>query len=151
MAPQQITLVWFWVGVVLIVCEFFLPGLVVIFLGLAATSVAALRWFGLLESHPGSFTAWFFLSVAYLLLLRQLVTRFFPGEAGREVTDEDAVNLGREVEVIESVSDANMKGRIRFSGSSWPARSLNGDIPAGSRARILTRENIGYIVEKIED
>jgi membrane protein implicated in regulation of membrane protease activity len=45
------------------------------------------------------------------------------------------------VEVIEPVTDLNNSGRIRFQGISWQARSVEGEIPAGSQVRIKYRDN----------
>jgi membrane protein implicated in regulation of membrane protease activity len=53
------------------------------------------------------------------------------------------------VDVIEDINEDDNSGKIRFDGTSWRARSLDGTIKAGEKVRIRYRENITWIVEAV--
>ncbi|HEX7926260.1 MAG TPA: NfeD family protein [bacterium] len=144
---------WAWLagGAILMAAEVAVPGLIVVFLGLAAVTVAAGRWLGLWGSPMGSLTAWFVWSILYLVVLRTLAVRWLPGESTVQPTDEDNAAYGQVVDVVTAVNPQTPEGRIRFQGSSWPAISLQGDIPAGQKARLLSRDNLAWVVEPVND
>jgi membrane protein implicated in regulation of membrane protease activity len=145
------TWVWLAAGGVLMAAELAVPGLVVVFLGLAAVLVGLGRWAGWWTSAMGSLTAWFVLSLALLVGLRALVARWLPGDFTVESSEEDAGALGSVVEVMAEVNAADQRGRIRYQGSTWPAISLAGVIPAGQKARLLARDNLAWVVEPADD
>jgi membrane protein implicated in regulation of membrane protease activity len=145
------TWVWLGAGAFLMAAELAVPGLVVVFLGMAAVVVALGRWLGLWTSPMGSLTAWFTWSIVFLVILRSLVLRWFPGESTVQATDEDSEAFGQIVEVVTGVNAKDPAGRIRYQGTSWPAISLQGDIPAGRKARLLARDNLAWVVEPVED
>lgn len=142
-----ITWAWLIGGVLLIVLELFVPGLVVCFLGAGALLVALLRWLGVLTGTVNSFTVWFISSIVLLVGLRHFLLRFLPSDRSFQMTDEDLEALGSVVEVVESVSSADQKGRVRFGGTTWPAVSKEGTIPKGKKAKLVLRDNLVWTVE----
>ncbi len=144
-----ITLVWLVVGVLLLLSEVWAPGFVVGFLGIAAMIVAGGRWIGLIEGLPMSFGVWIVCSVVLVLALRRVVRRWFPSDEMRENTEEENEAFGLVVEVTEDIDDEGQTGRIRYQGTSWPAQSTSGVIPAGKKARLVCRakEGLGWLVE----
>lgn len=144
---ETITWIWLIAGIVLIATELFLPGLVVSFLGGAAIIVAVLRWFGLIPGLMESFTVWFVTSIVLLLGLRHFVLKWVPSESSFDLTDEDVDAVGSVVDVVETVSDSNQQGRIRFAGTTWPAVTREGTLLAGQKARLLYRDNLVWVVE----
>src|SRR5918996_6223761 len=144
---DTVTWIWLVAGILLIATELFLPGLVVCFLGLAAIIVAGLRWLGLFPGVMESFTVWFFTSIVLLLGLRHFVLRWIPSESTYSYTDEDVMALGSIVEVVQTVSDSNQQGRIRFAGTTWPATSREGTLLPGQKAKLLYRDNLVWVVE----
>ena len=151
MNPDTITWIWFGAGALLMLTEFLIPGLVVVFLGLGAILVALGRWLHLLEGEISSFTAWFIISLVLVISLRQFLTRFVPAETSYQSPEEDLNAYGTVVEVLEVVDDQNKDGRIRFQGSSWPATCLKGSIAGGNKARLLYRDNVVWVVEPADD
>ena len=146
--PQ--TLAWLALGGALLVSELFLPGLVAAFFGAGALTAAAARWLGLVDSTPASFAVFAGSSVAYLLVLRRLAIRWVgPPVVTRDSTSEEVRVFGAEVEVVDEVVEGVASGRIRHEGSTWPAISRAGVIPAGSRARLIHRDSIGWVVESV--
>lgn len=142
--------VWFWIvlGFALIVLELFIPGLVVIFLGAGALIVAFLQWIGLLESWPASISAWIGSSVLFLVFLRGLCKKFLPGEVSKGNVDEDDEAFGAVVDVMDTVRSDNAEGRIKFRGTTWSAKCIEGKIKAGEKAKIVYRDNMTWIVEQ---
>jgi membrane protein implicated in regulation of membrane protease activity len=145
------TWAWLAAGALLMAAELAVPGLVVVFLGMAAVLVGVGRWLGVWDSAMGSLTAWFILSIVMLVALRSLVARWLPGDVSVQPTDEDTEALGSIVDVVAEVNAADQRGRIRFQGTSWPAISLKGTIPAGRKVRLLARDNLAWVVEPADD
>ena len=79
------TITWLWLicGLVLMVSEIFVPGLVVVFLGLSAILVAAGRWLGFIDGLMNSFTFWFVFSLMSVLGIRGLINKLLPGNVFR--------------------------------------------------------------------
>ena len=146
-----LTAFWIWMilGCVLVVAELALPGLVVVFVGLGAITVATLVEFGVVQTVPAQLTAWFGISIVYTLSLRFLVLRFYPTDTQHQDIDEDRLAIGRIVRVTETIS-ADQPGRIAHEDTTWTAVSASGDrIRAGARARIVARDNITWTVEAV--
>jgi len=146
------TITWLWLicGLILMVTEIFIPGLVVVFLGLSAVLVAAGRWLGLIDGILESFTFWFAFSMTTVLGLRGIIGRLFPGNVLRKAVDEDKDAIGNLVEVIEETSSDHELGRIRFRGSTWRAKTEFGRILPGQMAKIQGRKEMVWIVDPVE-
>lgn len=149
MDSDLITLAWLIIGILLIVGEVAIPGLVAIFLGAAAVLVAGLRYAGLIEGLAASIFAWMGLSVALTAGLRGYVRRYLPAETSRGQIDEGVAAVGQVVDVTADVNDADDTGRIRYQGTTWPAISTEGVIPSGARAKLIARQNLAWIVEPV--
>lgn len=151
MNVETITWAWLIAGIILMLAEKIVPGLVVIFLGLAAVLVAAARWLGWIEGLLDSFTYWFVLSLVIVLGLRGIVSRVFPSEISLSPSSSDEDAIGRIVEVIEEIGSDHDNGRIRFRGTTWQARSEFGRVFPSQKAKIIARDNIVWIVDPIDE
>lgn len=151
MNDNLMTWMWLIAGVGLMVSEFFLPGVVAVFLGAAAVVVAGLRWLGLLESLPACLIAWACVSVAFIIVLRKSLVARFPAESFRGDASQELKSYGTVVEVLETVRDDDNSGRVRFQGTSWPATSTGGTLAVGSRARLVYRDNLSWVVAPVEE
>ncbi len=141
---------WSIFGILCVVAELLVPGLVVIFIGLASFTVALGIHFSYLENLFLQFVAFAFSSLFYLFTLRLLLLRFIPSDTIKEDIDEDRLLIGQIVEVTETIFP-QQAGRIWHSESTWPARSsLNETILKGEKAKIIGRDNITFLVQKIE-
>jgi inner membrane protein len=143
---------WAIIGFVCIGLEIVMPGFVIFFFGIGGllTAICSLVPFisDILWLQVLIFIA---LSVMSLLFLRRHFSRIFLGsifDSRKGNAEEDGV--GKIAEVIETVGSI-VEGRIRFQGTTWKARSREGDIQVGKKVRILSREGITYIVESIGD
>lgn len=133
-------------GVLLMILETVLPGGVAFFLGVGGLLTAGLRLLGLVSDPVVSVLVWMFVSTGLTIALRPLAVRYLGGDFSLAMTDEDAEAMGQTVTVVEPV-DAESKGRIRFRGATWDARTTEGRLPKGAEARILYRDNLTWIVE----
>lgn len=151
MQDYELFTYWFIGGVVLMLLEFLLPGGIVFFLGLGATLVSLLLYTGLIEGWIQAFTAWFVGSLLLLFGLRGVVQKLIPAQVERGRTDEDLDAYDQIAEVAETIP-AGGEGRINFRGSTWAAKHYheNRALEAGTRVRIVFRDNLLWIVEAIE-
>ena len=141
--------IWLGFGFFLMAIEFLVPGLVMVFVGLGALTVALAMFLGYIDSVLQQFLFFFISSTIYLLSLRFLVLSFVPTNKRKENIDEDEVVIGEIVEIISDIKSYEL-GRVEHSGSSWQARSEAGQIILkGQQAKIVGRDNITLIVKKI--
>ena len=139
-------IIWLCAGVILIISEFLLPGLVSVFLGISALLVSLLIYLRLLNGVIESLTLWFIISVFLLLTIRQIAARLLPSESEFKYFGEDVEALGKIVEVVDDLTATDTRGRIRFQGTDWPARTDSGIIKKGAKAIIKYRDNISWVV-----
>jgi len=141
--------IWLGVGFFFMATEFLVPGLVMVFVGLGALTVALSMYLGYIDSLIQQFLIFFISSIIYLISLRFLVLSFVPSNRRKENIDEDEEVIGKIVEIISDINSDEF-GRIEHSGSSWNARSEGGQtILKGEQAKIVGRDNITWIVKKI--
>jgi len=140
---------WLGSGIFLMAIEFLVPGLVMVFVGLGSLTVVFGMHFGYIDGILQQFTTFFISSIIYLLTLRFLVIRFVPSVTRKENIDEDEEVIGSIVELVEDINSGEF-GRVKHSGSSWQARA-EGDqtILKGEQVKIIGRDNITWIVQKI--
>lgn len=141
--------IWLGSGIFLMAIEFLVPGLVLVFVGLGALTVALGMQLGYIDEIPQQFTTFFISSIIYLLTLRFLVLRFVPSVTRKANIDEDEEVMGSIVEIVAEITSGEF-GRVEHSGSSWQARA-EGDqtILKGEQVKIIGRDNITWIVQKI--
>lgn len=147
MDSELLTWIFFGGGLLLVFLEAALPGGVSFFLGVGGVFVAALRALGLLTDPAWSLFAWLVISAGLVVALRDVLVKHFGGEYSVKLADEDFEAMDQEVEVLEDVYPDNDEGRIRFRGAEWSARTLEGKLPAGTKATIKYRDNLTWIVE----
>jgi len=140
---------WLSSGIFLTAIEFLVPGLVMVFVGLGALTVALGMHLGYIDEIVQQFITFFISSIIYLLTFRFLVLRFVPSVTRKENIDEDEEVMGSIVEIVADITSGEL-GRVEHSGSSWQARA-EGDqtILKGEQVKIIGRDNITWIVQKI--
>lgn len=141
---------WLWLGggLALVASEAFVPKLITAFLGLGALTVAAVRFAGLIDDTGASMALWGLSSAVYLVALRKALLRWLDikPESTRDSTSESARTIGSEADVLETIEDEK-PGRIRFEGTTWEAHTTGPTLPAGTRARLVRRDNLAWVVE----
>ena len=150
MDSSLLTWIWLALGVLLGAAELALPGLVVVFLGMAALIVSGLCGIGLVQDAALSIVIWMTTSVFLVLALRRMALKWFPPEVRKDSGDEDLDAYGQTVTVVEECREEGSDGRIRFQGTTWPATCTKSSIPAGQKARLLYRDNLVWVIEPID-
>jgi len=151
MDAETITMIFFIGGILLMIIETLIPGGVSFFLGVSGLLVGALRWLGIIESPATSIITWLFTSVGLILAMRPLLMKYWGGESSYKLANEDIEAMDQIVDVVEPINADNNSGRIRFQGISWKAQTIEGNIPAGSKAKIRYRNNVTWIVEPVDE
>ena len=141
---------WLTVGAVLMLLELIIPGGIVFFLGSACIVVAMAVYLELVTTWVGALTLFFIASLILIVTLRALFSRFIEGDSSVGNTSEILDEVGEIVEVIESIGPADKVGTVKFRGTAWRALGGGKEIPAGSMARIVSRENISLLVTAVD-
>ncbi len=137
--------VWFVVGLVLILLEFALPGLITIFFGVGAWIVAIIC---LILPIPLNTQLFIFIIVSVISLMflrrwfRDLIARRSKTPVEQEEDDEF---IGQEAVVVEKITPKN-HGRVEFHGSTWNAEAGE-TINPGRNVIITGKKNITLIVK----
>lgn len=138
---------WIILAIFLASAEIFVPGGILLNLGLASLIVAIGIKTALLDNGVAIFTTWF-ISASILLFIGYYITnKFFPSKQRIDNVDEELDVFGHEVTVIETIGPGQHKGRVEFQGTSWTALGDGSTISQGSRAIIICKENISLVVE----
>jgi len=137
-------LVWFILGLILLLLELVIPGFVIFFFGVGAWVTALVCLF----TNPGInlqviiFAA---SSVLTLLAFRKIIqNKFLYSKDDRSAAVEDEFT-GREGIAVDNFGQ-DRTGIVEFKGTSWKAESSS-EIHAGQRVIIIEKENFKLIVE----
>jgi membrane protein implicated in regulation of membrane protease activity len=141
-------LIWFLVGLVLLVSEFMSPGLIVAFFGVGAWIVALICLFTDISLNT-QLLIFIVCSVLSLLLLRKWLKGIFLGHV---VSKQNIrVNLeefvGRRAVVKERIVP-NGLGKVEFRGTDWQAEA-DEEISEGAAVEIVGKDNITLKVKAL--
>lgn len=117
-------LMWFVCGVVLVLMEFVVPGVVLVFFGLGAWVVALTTFMGLTKGTTSQLLIFAGASVVLLLVLRRYIKSQFSGFVSeRQAPDRNLDEFtGKTVIILEDI--APMKpGKVEFKGAPWRGES----------------------------
>jgi len=142
---KEPAMVWFLIGLVLIISEFAAPGLITIFFGLGAWAVAL----ALLASDMRFFfqiVIFLVVSIASLVVLRK---RFVAAaEKTPDLTDEF---IGKTAKVEQKIA-RGAYGKVKFKGALWKAETASGQVlEKGDYVKIVEYESIILKVEPISE
>jgi membrane protein implicated in regulation of membrane protease activity len=142
LAPE---LIWFVIGLVLLLVEIAMPGLVVIFFGLGAWLVALLVAF-IPMSLNVQLIIFLFTSLILLALLRGRLKGWFDSKWAKGKNLDDLLNeyQGKKVKVTKAIP-LDGKGKVEFCGTNWDAES-NVPIEEGATVEIVEKNNITFKV-----
>jgi membrane protein implicated in regulation of membrane protease activity len=141
-------LIWFIIGLILIILEFANPGIVLVFFGIGAWMVALLCLF-LSISINTQLAVFLISSILLLVFLRKWFKKLFKGKS--EMTEEKEEILdqffGKKALVTKAIS-SDVGGKVEFQGTYWDAESYE-TIPEGETVEIIDRNNITLIVKPL--
>jgi len=138
-------LIWFAVGLVLILLELALPGVILVFIGLGAWVAALLVWLGWVDSLAGQMIVFAIASALLLVVLRRVFKGWLMGitVAGDNASDLDEF-LGKPVTVVTAIP-ADGVGKVEFKGSHWNAQCVQ-PLGPGAAAVITGRDGLCLLV-----
>lgn len=132
-------IIWFFIGLVLALLEFGIPGLIILFFGIGAW-VTALSCMLFDVGLNGQIIIFIISSLLSILLLRKSLKKmFFKEDPDKEETLADEF-IGQTAVVEEEIS-ASKPGKVSFKGTQWEALSEQ-KLEAGQQVEIIGKESI---------
>ena len=132
-------IIWFFIGLILALLEFGIPGLIVLFFGIGAW-VTALSCMLFDVGLNGQIIIFIVSSLLSILLLRKSLKKmFFKEDPDKEETLADEF-IGQTA-VVEQEITADKPGKVSFKGAQWEAMSEH-KLKAGQQVEIIGKESI---------
>lgn len=133
---------WALAGVLLILSEFALPGVIAVFFGVAALLVAVLLVLGLPLSLNVQILIFGGLAVVLLLAARNRVRGWFRGRSEQASDGVEVLQAG--VPVAAAADFADGRGVVTYRGARWNAELVEPDeaVAAGRRLWIASRHGL---------
>jgi len=142
-------IMWFVAGLVLILMEFAVPGVVLVFFGIGAWVVTVFVYFDLLTTLTSQLLVFSAASLVLLVGLRKWVRDKFYGHiTGTQDLSHNLDDfIGRKVVALSDVIPGRSDGQVEFNGSNWQAVS-DESIKQGETATIVKNEGLTLIIKK---
>jgi len=137
---------WLYAGVALMLIEVMTPGLVSLFFGLAALTLALIVWLAPELAQGWQWILFSVLSVLYILLLRKSLKSVFSGS--REISDNPDDALTGKLAVVTQPIAPNRPGRVELGGTTWNAEA-EVELAAGASVRVTGKKNLTLRVEAV--
>ena len=133
--------IWFLVGLALLIMEFALPGLIIFFFGVGACIVAIICLIADIEIIT-QLIIFILSSVLSLLCLRKWLKGIFFGhvKAKQDMTEEFREFIGERAVVKEEITP-KAGGKVEFHGTNWAAEA-DEEIAEGTVVEIIGKDNI---------
>ncbi len=138
---------WLILAVLFSLAEIFIPGGILLNLGLASLIVSLGVKFELLDTWVLTLTTWFISASILLFVIYFFSERYFNDEKTIENVYGEVDIYGKKVLVTEQIGPGINAGRVKFQGTTWTALSDGSQIEAGSHVTIVCKDNISLIVE----
>ncbi|MEM9283629.1 MAG: NfeD family protein [Verrucomicrobiota bacterium] len=136
--------IWFLIGLGLVLAELAVPGVILVFIGLAAWLVAILDWCGV-DSFSVQLWTFGLTSLGLVIFARRFVKSWFSGKETEADADLDEEFVGKIVAVVKAI-DAGGFGLVELKGAQWKATS-DQDLAEGASAVVTARDNLTLTVK----
>ena len=140
--------IWIYAGLALMLLELLSPGgFVIVFFGLSAITVGALR----LLTGSALNTTWQIalfsaFSIAYIVILRKWLKSIFVGDKSADAPSRDDF-VGRIGRMTQPVTP-EIPGRVLSGDSEWNANAGE-SIPTGAAVKVVSQNNLTLTVEAV--
>ena len=140
-------LIWFLIGLALVLSEFMLPGIILVFFGVGAWIVSLTTWMGLTGGYTSQLLVFAISSILLLAMLRRWFRSKLFGHKDDEQDPFDNLDdlTGETVTVTSVIDPSSGDGKVEYKGAAWSARS-DMHLPAGSRAVVVAADGITLVV-----
>lgn len=139
-------LIWFLIGAGLLLLEFVVPGLVLIFFGLGALITSLACWLGFADTIPTQIMIFCIASLLFLLGLRRYVKKWFVGDSDKRNDEIDAKFINQSVKVVVEIPGGSARGKVELNGSDWNAISDESHA-VGEMVTIVKRDGLIVVVK----
>ena len=136
-------LLWFIVGLVLIVAELMMPGFIIFFFGIGAWVTALCVGTGVISSFNLQLLTFLVSSGISLALFRKQGKKYFEGKvSGKLEPGQDLEDIrGQRAVVIAPIQPNAIGGKVEYHGTVWQASSTVA-IENGAQVEITERKNL---------
>ena len=142
-------LIWFLIGLGLVLAEFMIPGAILVFFGVGAGIAALTTWIGLTDSLAWQIIVFSVSSVALLLMLRRRLKGQFLGHTSSEQDlDHDLEEFAGKVVPVTQAIRPGQNGRVELKGAGCQASSDQSFEP-GDRVVITGLDGIRVTVTAV--
>jgi len=138
---------WALIGLGLILAEFMLPGLIIIFFGLGALLVALVCVFADISLNM-QLLIFLISSIVMLVSLRRWLKTIFVGKKKGQAGSETVCDFVGERAVVKNKIQPDLPGKVVLHGTNWSAEA-DVAIEEGAAVRIVGQRNITLKVEPI--
>ena len=136
--------IWFLVGLGLLLLELALPGLVILFFGAGAWVTALVCAFTDINLN-WQILIFLVASLLGLVLLRKYLKRRFFGRTDKEIDDQLEEFIGRKAKAVNDFK--NGSGKVEFKGTQWTA-NCSEPVSKGDWVIIRSKDRLTFKVEK---
>ena len=145
---MSVVTIWLLGGIIGILLELLLPGLIVLFFGCGAVLTGLVAWIFPSLMLNGQLIVFTISSVALLLIFRRMLkNKFFHKNNTPEPIEEiDTEFIGKTAKALSTFEQG--RGKVEFKGTSWEAISQD-SIQEGDLVIINARESITLTVSKL--
>lgn len=141
--------VWLVLAAIFGLAELILPGGISLNLSISSLLVALGLKLSVLESWISALTFWFICASILFFVIYYFTKKVITSDETVENVYEELDIFGQEAEVIENIGPGERKGRISFQGTSWTALGDGSVIEAGTKVKVICKDNISLIVEQV--
>ena len=143
---QHVAVIWFFIGLLLFLLEFALPGFILFFFGAGAWIVAIVALFTDISLNT-QLIIFLGSSLLNVLLFRNWIrTKLGMGKKSPQALEDEFI--GQSAKAETSIAPG-MNGKVSFRGTSWEAAS-NDTIAAGENVIITGNKSILLIVSSTQ-
>ena len=134
-------IIWFLVGLALLIMEFVLPGLIIAFFGVGACIVAIVCLITDIGLNT-QLVIFIIASVLSLVCLRTWLKGIFMGhvKSRQDMTEDLDEFVGERAVVIEKIAP-RVGGKVELHGTNWAAEA-DGEISEGTAVEVIGKENL---------
>lgn len=141
--------IWALIGLIIMLMEFAVPGLIIFFFGVGAWVVAAVCLFADISIN-WQITIFLVSSLVLLVTLRQWVKGIFVGHtySKQDAAEDLSDHIGRQVMVQQAITPPQT-GSVELNGVRWKARAER-EIEAGQMVEVTGQDSLTLIVKPLE-
>lgn len=142
------SLIWFIIGLVLILSEFVLPGIVLLFFGVGAWVVCIICLVADISLNT-QLVIFLVSSVLLLIFLRKWLKTMFVGKTTESSSDRTREEFVGKNAIVTKKIEPGIPGRVEIRGTQWNAES-DSTIEESQPVEIVDMDNITLIVKPIK-